>query len=1011
MWNFGTWLRRARSSGVGVVAAALGVATCGLVDLAPAAADHPGVVTVTVTRVVNIGDEGIEDNLRGEADMYAAVEIAGTPFDSKAIHVDDDDNVEPVAPAWVFTRPFSGGDPDAVGVSIEIWEHDDCDPPKCSFSPDPFGGSDDQGDVDPDAGDDRVDLVVDRSDGTWTGDTTSPDACSQGDDLSDGDRRVLVCWDISVTSASGDADGDGLLDGWESRGFDADGDGTIDVDLPGFGANPLHKDLFLELDWETGQSPGRADIQAMKSAFRAAPLTNPDGANGVNLWVDTGPLVDGGAREGQAAGTCSDGLDNGGDGFVDGNDGNCRFLDGSVEDPAATNCNDGLNNDGDALVDGNDPDCLVGDNLGGGGMVTVTGSCNLDGPFYAAKANNFNGAARRWIFRYSVSLNLEPACPSSGGWGERGGNDFMDFNHDGGTIMHELGHNLDLQHGGNEGNNCKPNYVSVMNYDNQFRIRRAGGGSILDYSPARDTLNGSDRGVAPLANLVENDLDDGVVLDGTDGSNRYVFTDTNGAKVVFPLNQGANWNSDTDPPGEANQSVNIDTNATGGGPAACNNGSNNDTLEGFDDWTKVSLPFRQFGDSEDGAIDPETTPNPTIDELEDLEADLNTTDLAVSVADSPDPVAAGTQLTYTVTATNNGPNPATSVQVVDTLPADVDFVSASPGCTAAGQVVTCNIGELLAHTSEDVTIVVGVPADLVYVNGGPKTITNDVTVANVAGPDSNGANNADSETTEVIAVADVRVDSVTTTSPLEVIIGQPAPASVDVVVANGGPSSPVDAVLTGAAGASAGSTVTPTATQAPVTALSVGTPQTVTQGFSLGCTTPGVKTVTFDYTIALANAEDVDPDLTDNTRQASFQIDCVVPIAINIRPHGFPNSINLNTDATLAALTTAAGEYGLPLAFDASTIDIATVRFGLRTNLFNTGTPTGAKEIHNRNHLERSWELDETTRDADRDGLMHFKPADSGLTVTSTEGCLKGRFVVNGQSFTFFGCDSVNVVN
>ena len=44
-------------------------------------------------------------------------------------------------------------------------------------------------------------------------------------------------------------------------------------------------------------------------------------------------------------------------------------------------------------------------------------------------------------------------------------------------------------------------------------------------------------------------------------------------------------------------------------------------------------------------------------------------------------------------------------------------------------------------------------------------------------------------------------------------------------------------------------------------------------------------------------------------------------MAINVRPQGFPNSINLNTDATLAALTTAAGEYGLPLDFDATTID------------------------------------------------------------------------------------------
>ena len=36
-----------------------------------------------------------------------------------------------------------------------------------------------------------------------------------------------------------------------------------------------------------------------------------------------------------------------------------------------------------------------------------------------------------------------------------------------GTIMHELGHNLGLDHGGNEKQNRKPNYNSVMNYNYQ----------------------------------------------------------------------------------------------------------------------------------------------------------------------------------------------------------------------------------------------------------------------------------------------------------------------------------------------------------------------------------------------------------------------------------------------------------------------------------------------------------------------------------------------------------------
>lgn len=37
-----------------------------------------------------------------------------------------------------------------------------------------------------------------------------------------------------------------------------------------------------------------------------------------------------------------------------------------------------------------------------------------------------------------------------------------------GTVMHEIGHDVNLNHGGNESRNCKPNYVSVMSYSRQF---------------------------------------------------------------------------------------------------------------------------------------------------------------------------------------------------------------------------------------------------------------------------------------------------------------------------------------------------------------------------------------------------------------------------------------------------------------------------------------------------------------------------------------------------------------
>src|SRR5262245_5939816 len=147
-----------------------------------------------------------------------------------------------------------------------------------------------------------------------------------------------------------DSDRDGLPDLWETAGADLNGDGSIDLDLPGFGANPMHKDLFWEVDWTPVHEPFRADIAAIKAAFAAAPVdaggrANPDGLIGINLWVDTGNLSDRAASEdGAGFGTCGDGIDNGSDG----------------------------------VADASDLDCRVGDNLGGGNALPAVTFTNLD---------------------------------------------------------------------------------------------------------------------------------------------------------------------------------------------------------------------------------------------------------------------------------------------------------------------------------------------------------------------------------------------------------------------------------------------------------------------------------------------------------------------------------------------------------------------------------------------------------------------------------------------------------
>jgi uncharacterized repeat protein (TIGR01451 family) len=85
------------------------------------------------------------------------------------------------------------------------------------------------------------------------------------------------------------------------------------------------------------------------------------------------------------------------------------------------------------------------------------------------------------------------------------------------------------------------------------------------------------------------------------------------------------------------------------------------------------------------------------------------TDLSLVKLDTPDPVAARGTLTYTLTASNDGANPAPAAGIQDTLPAGVTFVSASAGCQHSAGVVDCELGTLAAGASAEVTIVVVAP--------------------------------------------------------------------------------------------------------------------------------------------------------------------------------------------------------------------------------------------------------------------------------------------------------------
>ena len=82
-------------------------------------------------------------------------------------------------------------------------------------------------------------------------------------------------------------------------------------------------------------------------------------------------------------------------------------------------------------------------------------------------------------------------------------------------------------------------------------------------------------------------------------------------------------------------------------------------------------------------------------------------DLSIEKADAPDPVAVGDELTYTLTARNNGPSAGREIVVNDRLPTALTVRSVTPSqgtCERSGVALECQLGELAGGAAATVTI-------------------------------------------------------------------------------------------------------------------------------------------------------------------------------------------------------------------------------------------------------------------------------------------------------------------
>ncbi|MEJ2696930.1 MAG: DUF11 domain-containing protein [Candidatus Sulfobium sp.] len=181
--------------------------------------------------------------------------------------------------------------------------------------------------------------------------------------------------------------------------------------------------------------------------------------------------------------------------------------------------------------------------------------------------------------------------------------------------------------------------------------------------------------------------------------------------------------------------------------------------------------------------DPNLTNNSTTEET----TVVSNPDLSITKSDNPDPITSGDQLTYTLHVANSGPSDAFGVTVTDTLPSEAAFISASTGCSAVGQVVTCTISQLPVGGSQDFNIVV------LVTSASPTIITNTATVTGNFTDPTPGDNTATADTT--VNVPEVPADvSIVKTAPGTVAMG--SSFNYSLTVTNNGPGTATHVTVT-----------------------------------------------------------------------------------------------------------------------------------------------------------------------------------------------------------------------
>lgn len=243
--------------------------------------------------------------------------------------------------------------------------------------------------------------------------------------------QLINCIRFTPTDRSNPA-GDGLPLDWKVKGIPyINSHGTpARYKLPG--SSPLHKDLYVEVDYMQSRKPIQKGIDDVIKAFANAPVCNPDGTKGINLHIQVDEQIP----------------------FIQ--------YTGLSQIPSLKAKYFGT------TIERLEPNLIAVKNLVYHYAIFVNDQD--PGQTYSGVSDDI--PSMNFIVSLGSWTHMDNTTHQLVGGGT--------VSQQEGSFMHEFGHNLDLHHDGASDLNFAPNYLSVMNY--AFQLPSYVANRSLDYS-------------------------------------------------------------------------------------------------------------------------------------------------------------------------------------------------------------------------------------------------------------------------------------------------------------------------------------------------------------------------------------------------------------------------------------------------------------------------------------------------------------------------------------------------